>query len=185
MRWDDRSGRTILAMAATAIVMAFEDAEPAVYRWRRAHTTDGAEGMPAHVTLIYPFAEDSDLVTGQVSELRELLSAFPAFDVRFATFGRFDGPPPVLYLEPAPAQPFIDMVDAVVRQFPSYQPFGGEYDTVIPHLTVVQTDDQAVVAAAEEDVAEHLPLVARAGDVRVMEHDRSEGWRTLHLIRLS
>ena len=94
-------------MAATAIVMAFEDAEPAVYRWRRAHTTDGAEGMPAHVTLIYPFAEDSDLVTGQVSELRELLSAFPAFDVRFATFGRFDGPPPVLYLEPAPAHQLL------------------------------------------------------------------------------
>ena len=63
-----RPGR--LVVAATGIVIPFEQVEPAVSRWRRAHTTDGADGMPAHVTLIYPFVDDSQLVAREVRELR-------------------------------------------------------------------------------------------------------------------
>ena len=78
--------------------------------------------MPAHVTLIYPFVDDSQLVARQVRELEAVLSTFSQFDVRFATFGRFDGAPSVLYLEPDPAQPFVDMIEAIAEQFPDTLP---------------------------------------------------------------
>lgn len=140
--------------------------------------------MPAHVTLIYPFADDAQLVARQVSELRTVLSAFSPFDVRFATFGRFDGLPPVLHLEPDPAQPFVDMVGAIVERFPEHPPFGGEFETVVPHLTVVQTDDAAVLKGAEDDVSRHLPITTRAAEVHVVEHHDADGWRTRHRITL-
>jgi 2'-5' RNA ligase len=171
-------------MAATALIVPFEQADPLLLRWRRAHTTDGAEGMPAHVTLIYPFVDDVQLVAGQVSELRGVLAAFTPFDVRFTSFGRFDRPPSVLYLKPEPAKPFMDMVDAIVDRFPTKPPYGGEFDTVVPHLTVAQTSDAEVLDNAEADVATHLPLAARTTHVHVMPHYGTDGWRMRNRIDL-
>ena len=51
----------------------------------------------------------------------------------------------MLYLEPDPAHPFVDMIEAVAERFPEHPPFGGEFDTVVPHLTVVETDDIEVL----------------------------------------
>jgi hypothetical protein len=48
-------------VAATAIVLPFYELDAVVGRHRRALTSHGAEGMPAHVTLIYPFVDDHDL----------------------------------------------------------------------------------------------------------------------------
>jgi hypothetical protein len=163
-------------MAATGIVIPFERAEAAVSRWRRAYTTDGAEGMPAHVTLIYPFVDDAQLVAGDVSQLRAVLSVFSPFDVCFATFGRFAGPSPVLYLEPDPAGPFAEIIDAIAERFPEHPPFGGEFDTVVPHLTVVETDNMEVLRDAEQDVTQHLPIATRATEVHLMEHRGEDGW---------
>jgi DAK2 domain len=56
----------------SALVVLVPDAEPAIEAWRRAHTRDGAAGMPGHVTLLYPFAAvedvELDVVRGLVSE---------------------------------------------------------------------------------------------------------------------
>ena len=40
---------------ATAIVVPVPEAEAVVGDWRRLHTPSGAEGVPAHVTLLAPF----------------------------------------------------------------------------------------------------------------------------------
>ena len=157
-------------------MIPFERVDAAVSRWRRTYTTDGADGMPAHVTLIYPFVDDSQLTAGDLGALRAVLSAFAPFDVCFATFGRFEGPSRVLYLEPDPVRPFADIIDAIAERFPAHPPFGGEFDTVVPHLTVAETDDTEVFDDAERDVARHLPIATRATEVHLMEHRGGEGW---------
>jgi hypothetical protein len=148
------------------------------------YTTDGADGMPAHVTLIYPFVDDGRLVAGDVSELRAVLSRFSPFDVCYATFGRFDGPSPVLYLEPDPAHPFAEIIGAIAERFPEHPPFGGEFDTVVPHLTVVETDDMEVLRDAEQDVSQYLPIATRATEVCLMEHRSGDGWCLRNCISL-
>jgi hypothetical protein len=40
------------------------------------------------------------------------------------------------------------LTEAVMRAFPEYLPYGGQYDSIVPHLTVAQA------GAAEHDVAE-------------------------------
>ena len=44
-------------MAETAIVVLVPEAEPLVGAFRRNHTAEGAHGMGAHVTLLYPFGD--------------------------------------------------------------------------------------------------------------------------------
>ena len=140
--------------------------------------------MPAHVTLIYPFLADVQLGGDVIAALREVLATFSPFDVRFEAFARFDADPPVLYLEPDPAQPFLDLTAAIAARFPDHPPFGGIHDRITPHLTVAETADASAMRAAEESVARHLPLAADAVSVHIMEHHPADGWRTHTAIAL-
>jgi 2'-5' RNA ligase len=171
-------------VAASAIVVPVVEADSAVGRWRRAYTGDGADGMPAHVTLIYPFADDSLLDDGMIADLGDVLAGFAPFDVRFGAFGRFDADPPVLYVAPNPSLPFLDLMTAIAARFADHPPFGGRHEAVVPHLTVAQTQDANVLAAAEDDVARHLPVRARLDAVHVMAHRAAGGWRTHTAIAL-
>jgi 2'-5' RNA ligase len=172
-------------VAATAVVVPIFEADAAVGRWRRAHTRDGAEGMPAHITLIYPFVDEAHLDDAAVGALREVLAAFAPFDTRLTTFGRFDADRPVLYVEPEPAGAYLDLMAAIAARFPDHPPFGGVHERVIPHLTVVETPDARVIASAEDEVARHLPICARVDVVNVMAHRAGAGWHTHTAIALT
>jgi len=167
----------------TAIVVPFHDVPAVVTARRRELTSDGADGMPAHVTLIYPFVGDADLADGDFRRLRGVLAAFAPFNVTFATFARFDAQPPVLYLEPEPAGPFLAMIAALVEEFPPFPPSGGVHETVIPHLTLGYTEDAKTLRAVEAEVGRHLPVHARVDEVAVMQHGAG-GWRLREHIAL-
>ena len=171
-------------MAATAIVVPFDDLDAVVGTHRRVLTTDGGDGMPAHVTLIYPFADDAALGDHETGRVRAALGAFSRFDVTFRRFGRFDAQPPVLYLDPEPGAPFVGMIAALEREFPAFPSFGGIHETVIPHLTIAQTGDAPAMQGAKDDVASHLPIQTRVTAVTVMAH-LAAGWRPLERIPLS
>ncbi|HEX6489778.1 MAG TPA: 2'-5' RNA ligase family protein [Gaiellaceae bacterium] len=111
-------------------------------------------------------------------ELRKMLAAFQPFEFvlgRFATFPAPPGGPPVLYLEPDPPERFQEMTDALVRAFPDYPPFGGQFTTLVPHLTVAE-DDAAPLTKIRDDIAPVLPIAARAERALVMRHG-ADGWR--------
>jgi 2'-5' RNA ligase superfamily len=92
--------------------------------------------------------------------------------------------PPVLYLEPDPARPLRDMIAAVAREFPGFPPFGGIHETVVPHLTIAQTDDAAAMRAAEDDVSRRLPIRTHVAEAAIMRHGE-EGWRPCERVALS
>ena len=170
-------------MAATAIVVPFDGMPAVVAAHRRALTSDGADGMPPHVTLIYPFVDDADLTDDGVGRLRGAVRAFAPFDATLARFARFDARPPVLYLEPEPVERFLGMITALAAAFPAFPPFGGIHETVIPHLTLAYSDDRAALGAVEAEVGCHLPIHARVTEVAVMELG-GNGWRPRERIAL-
>jgi 2'-5' RNA ligase len=171
-------------VAATAIVVPFPDVEAVVGGHRRALTTDGTDGMPAHVTLIYPFMDADRLGDQAIGEVGAVLGPFSQFDVTFARFGRFAAVPPVLYLEPEPAEELREMIADLAREFPAFPPFGGIHEAVVPHLTIAQTEDGTAMTAAQDDVAHHLPIRTRVAEVALMEH-RGEAWRPRARVALS
>jgi 2'-5' RNA ligase len=79
-------------------------------------------GVPAHITVLYPFVPPERINDSVVRKLRDMLSSFAAFEFRLVRIGRF---PIALYLAPEPAQPFIGLTETVVREFPEYLPYGG------------------------------------------------------------
>jgi hypothetical protein len=92
--------------------------------------------LPAHVTVLHP-------CPGEVEAIAQVLAPFDRFEVTFPRLDRFPG---TLWLAPEPAEPFVAMTEAMVARFPDWQPYGGVFKSVIPHLTVAQTslDDVAV-----------------------------------------
>ena len=163
-------------MGYTALVIAIPEVEPAIEHLRRQHTTSGAEGVPPHVTLIYPFGESELLAAARFHELAEVVSRFAAFTYRLVETARFTNVPPILYLVPEPAEPFCALISALADAFPEHPPYGGVYSESTPHVTVAEAND-ATLDAIEAEVAPRLPTSARAEAVSLMERGSSSAWR--------
>jgi 2'-5' RNA ligase len=150
----------------TAILVAFPEAAPAVDPWRERTSLDPpSTGMPAHVTLLFPFIPAERVEDDVLSELRALFTATPAFAVSFRETRRWPG---TLILVPDPAEPFIGLTEAIAERWPDYPPYEGAHDTVVPHLTVAHGDD-GLLAEAETDVAPALPIDARVRHAVLLE----------------
>ncbi len=129
-----------------------------------------AHGVPPHVTLLYPFADDPD--EGIVEELRFFFAAVDGFALDFVAVGEF---PEVVYLAPDQTRVVEDLIGALERRWPRYPPYGGIFDKVVPHLTVVDTPDSALRARAREELLAGLPLRAPAVEASLWLH-APEGW---------
>ncbi|MDP9814967.1 2'-5' RNA ligase family protein [Spirilliplanes yamanashiensis] len=149
----------------SAIIVPVPEAEPAVGAWRTRHDSAAAAGVPAHVTLVYPFLPLADV---DVAAVRAVLDAHPAFEVTFAATARFPG---VLYLAPTPATPFVALVEALVARWPEAPPYGGAFPEIVPHLTVTERAPEPVMAAAEAELTAALPISARVTAAALIGYD--------------
>jgi 2'-5' RNA ligase superfamily len=140
-------------------------AEPAVARHRSRFDKSAALGVPAHVTVLYPFVP-ADLIDADVNAvLTRLFGSVPGFRFTLDRTGWFDQ---VLWLGPADPAPFSALTDLVAARFPSCPPYGGQYAEVIPHLTVGEGAPLADLQAAEAAVRPYLPISAAATEVTLM-----------------
>ncbi|MEU8357950.1 2'-5' RNA ligase family protein [Nonomuraea sp. NPDC048882] len=147
----------------TALVVTVPEAEALVGRWRERE-----DGIPAHVTVLVPFLHTSRIDDNVRTELRALFRLHPAVDVGFRRVGRF---PEVVYLAPEPAEPFVRLTEAVVARWPETPPYGGAYDTIIPHLTLGRA------GVVEESALDgELPLTSRARAVTLLVCVDGERW---------
>jgi 2'-5' RNA ligase len=161
----------------SAIVVPVPEAAPVVDGWReRTLLTKPSTGVPAHVTLDFPFVPAAELTEELVDGLRELFAAVEPFEFELRRTGRF---PHTLYLAPEPAEPFVALVDRLRTAYPDFPPYGGRYEGVVPHLTVAEGED-AVLDEAEADVLRSLPLSAVAREALLLEETEPQWarWET-------
>ena len=150
-------------MAETAIVALVPELEALV--------PTGTRGMPPHVTLLYPFAED-DAVGPLLEDVAGVLARFASFEVSFVEVRRW---PETLYLEPDPAGAFVELTNALVAAFPDYPPYGGAHDDIVPHLTVAHGDDGRFDELADR-LRPALPVRVRIERAWLMV-DSTAGWQ--------
>jgi hypothetical protein len=162
----------------TALLLPVPEAEALVGAWRRRYDPSEAWGVPAHITLVYPFVPPSGLGTAVIGRLRPLFAAHPPVNVRLAEIRRFgDG---VLYLAPEPPDPIRALTNAIVDAFPAYPPYEGAFDEVIPHLTVADGAPLDAMAEAEADLARRLPVRCTLPVAWLMAgRDGSGPWRVI------
>ena len=162
-------------MARSGLIVEVAAAEPFVGRWRNDLDPQARLGVPAHVTVLYPFVPPDRLDEAAVVHLHELISPLPAFGFDLVRTGWFDDGP-TLWLAPEPAEPFLQLTVALTRAFPEYPPYGGQYAEVVPHLTVGVRGSAEHLGRAERELRQHLPMRARATAVTLMAERPDGRW---------
>jgi len=128
---------------------------------RLQHDRSAALGVPAHITILFPFA---DAAAVDEDALAQLFGRFPAFDFTLDRVERFDTG--IVWLHPEPSFRFVDLTAAIAERWLEHPPYEGEFDEPIPHLTVSETPI---------DFQPALPIAARAHEVTLIEEDESTG----------
>lgn len=157
----------------TGLVVLVPAAEPVVGGWRVELDPSARYGMPAHVTVLFPWFRLRDLGAQVLSELASVAADLPAFDVTFDRVAHF---PETLWLAPTPVEPFVELTEAVRRNWPEYPPFGGRFDVVIPHLTTGDGIDPAAHRHVVTDIEQSLPVRARVAELTLMAQDAGGRW---------
>ena len=142
--------------------MEVPEAEPQVGELRLQHDWSAARGVPAHVTILFPFADGDDV---DEDALADLFAKFPAFDFELDRVERFDSG--LVWLHPSPSAQFADLTAAVWQRWPDHPPYEGVHDEPIPHLTVSETPI---------DVSFQLPIASRAHEVTLIEEAPDGRW---------
>ncbi|MFN2418632.1 MAG: 2'-5' RNA ligase family protein [Candidatus Limnocylindria bacterium] len=145
---------------------------------RLVHDAVAADGIPAHVTVLYPFVPRDRLTNDVRQATTDVFSAIPAFDYRFDRVGRFGDT--TVFLTPEPASAFAGLTDAGRTRWPQHPPYGGVFEVVVPHLTVGDGLDgltaDAVEVAASQALTRHGPVVGRATDVALVTRGADGRW---------
>jgi 2'-5' RNA ligase len=153
---------------STALLAVVPEAEPALHAFRERYDASAAAGVPAHVTILVPFLDESRVDDAVHDALAGIIGGFGAFDVAFGGFGRF---PDVLYLRPEPEEPFRALTAAIALRFPETPPYGGVFADVIPHLTVAHGQPAELLDDVAALLAPDLPIVARVSAVQLLVCD--------------
>jgi 2'-5' RNA ligase superfamily len=181
-----RAGCHTAAVDATesALIVAVPEAEPAVAALRAAYDPAASWGVPAHITVLYPFLPPDRIDAGVRAAVREAVAAVPAFDLVLARTRRFGDQ--VLWLAPEPDAPLRALTAAVWARFPDAPPYGGQFTDVVPHLTITDGRPPAVMDAAAARVRRWLPIAARISAVRLLAgRPEPDAWRTVAEFPLS
>ena len=164
-----------LLMLRTGLIVEVPNAERAVGQWRERLDPQATLGVPAHVTVLFPFAAPEHIDQGILAALRRVLSAMEPFEFQLARTGWLGRS--VLWLGPEPAAPFRQLTEGLTAAFPDYPPYGGQFAEVVPHLTVGDHGTAQQLAAAECDVRRHLPIREHAQAVTLMAEQADGHWR--------
>ncbi len=164
------AGRAVgRARPMTCLIVPVLDAEPVIARWLGTGRID-FDGVPLHVTVMYPFLPARVVGAAEEQRIAELAGAMAPFDFTLTGPRRFPG---VQYLAPEPASEFAALTERVRRRWPSCRPYGGAYDAVVPHMTVSFGDDPPV---DEATLKRDLPIRASATELWLLDQT-PHGWR--------
>jgi 2'-5' RNA ligase len=165
-----------MSSCESALVVLVPEAEAVAKPFRDRYDPSAAAGMPAHITLLYPFKAPDEVDDITLGKLRDCFARLEPTRFSLGAIRRF---PEVVYLAPEPDDPFRQLTLAIWKLFPETPPYGGKWPDIIPHLSIAWRADEAQLSATEDDFAKasrgKLPIPAVASEVALMDN-RSGHW---------
>jgi 2'-5' RNA ligase len=152
---------------------------PALERLRQAHLPEALRGLPAHCTLLFPFAAPGSLTLGDVAALRARIRRHPRHDIQLT------GPatwPDALYAAVGSSARLEALQADLAAMFPSLPLHGGAFPFV-PHVTVATGPDAGARSILEHDAWRALPITVPVSAVELIAVDDGR-WRRRRLFRL-
>jgi hypothetical protein len=183
---DVDDGRMNEPALESALIVPCPEAESIVGEIREKYDPSATAGVPAHLTILYPFMPPENIIPPTMRELFAILDLAKSFSYRLASIQRFDDR--VLYLAPALPAPFARLTRTVHKSFPDYPPYRGQFTEIVPHLTVAELPEPLpdTLAEIEARLSPHLPIMATAKEILLMAGKTPEvQWRVWHRFPLS
>jgi hypothetical protein len=173
--------RTGCVPLASGIVLPVPEAESLVGDLRKLHDPQARYGVPAHITLLYPFAHPSKV--GETRGLlRQLFGFVPVFEFSLVGVRRF---PLTAYLHPEPSAAFVRLTELLVSQSSEFPPYGGSFSTMIPHLTIADQATLDTLDRVDASVSPQLPIRCRATEAWLMCSDEQGRWKRYEVFPFS
>jgi 2'-5' RNA ligase len=169
--------RPRMSPSESALVVLVPEAEVLVKPFRDRYDPSAAAGVPAHITLLYPFKHPDEVDQTVLDDLGQCFHGCASFRFSLAPIRRF--PDAVLYLAPEPDGPFRQLTLAIWDRYPETPPYSGKWPDRVPHLSVAWVKDEQLLDRIADDFAQasqgRLPIRATAAEVALMEK-RSGHW---------
>jgi 2'-5' RNA ligase len=151
-------------------------------RLRRVGAFDAAAGVPAHLTLLYPFVAPERLDCSVRRTLAAVAASHPAFD--YSLTGQATWPDTV-YVAVDPVEPFVRLQVALAQAFPAFPIYGRDAGfEFVPHVTITEGKAVGEATLREGRAWAALPRHARATHLEVIARGVSGQWRTAWRLRL-
>lgn len=167
----------------SGLIIEVPEAEPAVRQHRERLDASAPLGVPAHITILFPFMPPKTIDETALARLAELFAGVSGF--RFVLDHTSWFGDDVLWLGPVDPRPFRALTQHVFRAYPAYPPFEGQFDDVVPHLTLGHGHPLNTLRSAEDSVQQHLPIQASAAGVTLMTQQSAGGqWTKTAFLKL-
>lgn len=151
-------------------------------RLRRAHVADHAQGVPAHLTMLYPFIERADLSSEVRRSLELVALAHEPFDYELRGFAAW---PDTTYVAVRPVAPFVRLQRDLQLEFPAHPIYGRDATfQFVPHITVVEGPGVGDPAIRADPAWRALPRPSRATSIELIATGPDGMWRLVWRIPL-
>jgi 2'-5' RNA ligase len=154
------------------LIVPFLEVEPLIEPLLEQYLPVWNLGVPAHVTLLFPFPTSDQLDAAALADLTSLFAATPAITARLVDIGLF---PDMVYLAPEPRDWFISLTRALSARF-GLLPYGGQHAEIVPHLSVSRQTDPAVQAEIARALRSMLPIETAVREVWLMDEEQDGHW---------
>jgi 2'-5' RNA ligase len=156
----------------SAIIIPIPEVEPIVGPLRVLYDHTAHLGVPAHITLLYPFCPPH-AIAGEIATLSLASASIEAFPFRFTEVRRF---PATAYLHPDKAETFAQITRTLLKTWPDYKPYGGAVSEIIPHLTVADKVEDESLSVVEDSLRRSLPIQCIAREIWLLTSDDAGVW---------
>jgi 2'-5' RNA ligase len=134
-------------------------------------------GIPAHVTILFPFVPAHDLDRELFTRLGGLFAPVAPFRCELTSVDSFPG---YAWLVPEPVERFLELMAITHGAFPDLPPYGEADIEPIPHCTVGAADDPErlaeIVGELRAALSPRLPIACEVEEVTILEELDAERW---------
>jgi hypothetical protein len=159
--------------------MPISEVEPIVAPLRWQYDKSARLGVPAHVTLLYPFSL-LHVAEGKLEDLAELFRSIPAFTFSYVEVRCI---PRTAYLYPDQPERFTIIIHKL-ETWSGCRLYCGAFPDVIPHLTVADEVDTQTLHLVQTSISSQLPVKCVAQEVRLLCSDDAGLWSVRKCFRL-
>ena len=122
---------------------------------RRQCVPDATAGLPAHATLLYPFARPDALDEAIRSGIESVVCVHAEFSCRLVGLGRWPG---VLFATVEPEDPLRSLYADLLTVFPEFPSNRGKFEFV-PHVTIAVEPAVSIPETASDPAWQSLPAI--------------------------